>query len=173
MVYGAVKQSGGSIEAYSEAGKGTTFKIYLPCVEEEAVTPGKDGQSAVLPTGTETLLLVEDEETLRKLGIRILEGLGYKVLQAGNGDEAISLAVEYKERIDLMLTDVVMPGMNGAELARHLVLHRPEMKVLFTSGYTDDAITRHGVLDEGVSFIGKPYTPSALAKKVRGVLDKA
>ena len=173
MIYGAVKQSGGSIEVYSEAGKGTTFKIYLPRVEEEAVTPGKDGQSAVLPTGTETLLVVEDEETLRKLGIRILGGLGYKVLQAGSGDEAISLAVEYKERIDLLLTDVVMPGMNGAELARQLVLHRPEMKVLFTSGYTDDAITRHGVLEKGVSFIGKPYTPSALTRKVREVLDRA
>ena len=173
MIFGAVKQSGGSIEVYSEVGKGTTFKIYLPRVEEEAVTPGKDGQSAVLPIGTETLLVVEDEETLRKLAIRILGGLGYKVLQAGSGDEAISLAVEYKERIDLLLTDVVMPGMNGAELARQLVLHRPEMKVLFTSGYTDDAITRHGVLDKGVSFIGKPYTLSALTKKVREVLDKA
>jgi CheY-like chemotaxis protein len=125
-----------------------------------------------LPGGTETVLHVEDEDIVRNLCVRILERLGYKVLQARNGAEAIALAQGYGDRIDLLLTDVVMPGMNGAELARQLVLHHPERKVLFTSGYTDDAIVRHGILKEGVSFIGKPYTPSALAKKVRGVLDR-
>jgi PAS domain S-box-containing protein len=173
MVYGAVKQGGGSIEAYSEVGIGTTFKIYLPRVEGDAVKPGEYERSAVLPEGAETVLVVEDEDNVRNLGVRILERLGYKVMQARNGDDATFLAAGYRERIDLLLTDVVMPGMNGAELATQLVQHHPEMKVLFMSGYTDDTITRHGVLDEGVSFIGKPYTPMALAKKVREVIDKA
>jgi PAS domain S-box-containing protein len=172
MIYGAVKQAGGSIEVYSEVGKGTTVKIYLPRVEGETVEQEKDDQPTVLLGGTETVLLTEDEEIVRKMCFRILGDLGYKVLQAGNGAEAIALAHGYGDRIDLLLTDVVMPGMNGAELARQLVVRHPEMKVLFTSGYTHDAISRHGVLDEGVSFIGKPYTPSALARKVRKVLDK-
>ena len=169
--YGAVKQSGGSIEVYSEVGIGTTFKIYLPRVEEVAVEPEEDGRPADLPGGTETVLLVEDEDTVRSLGVRILKDLGYRILQARNGDEALALATGYGERIDLLLTDVVMPGMSGKELATRLAPHRPETKVLFTSGYTDDAIVNHGVLDEGVSFIGKPYTPVALARKVREVLD--
>ena len=173
MIYGAVKQSGGSIEAYSEVGKGTTIKIYLPRVEGEAVKPEKDARPTVLPGGTETVLVTEDDDTVRNLCGRILERLGYKMMPARNGAEAIATAQKYVERIDLLLTDVVMPGMNGSELATQLVLHHPEMKVLFTSGYTDDAIVRHGVLDEGVSFIGKPYTPSALARKVREVLDKS
>jgi PAS domain S-box-containing protein len=170
--YGVVKQSGGSIEVYSEVGIGTTFKIYLPRVEEEASQSVKDDRPQDMRGGSETVLLVEDEDIVRNLCVRILERLGYKVLQARNGAEAIALAQGYGDRIDLLLTDVVMPGMNGAELARQLVLHHPERKVLFTSGYTDDAIVRHGILKEGVSFIGKPYTPSALAKKVRGVLDR-
>jgi len=172
MTYGAVKQSGGSVEVYSEAGIGTTFKIYLPRVEGEASPSVKDDRPEDMRGGSETVLLVEDEDIVRNLCVRILERLGYKVLQARNGAEAIVLAQGYGDRIDLLLTDVVMPGMNGAELARQLVLHHPEGKVLFTSGYTDDAIVRHGILKEGVSFIGKPYTPSALAKKVRGVLDR-
>ncbi len=170
--YGAVKQSGGSIEVYSEAGIGTTFKIYLPHVEEEASQSVKDDRPQDMRGGSETVLLVEDEDIVRNLCVQILEQLGYKVMQARNGAEAIALAQGYGDRIDLLMTDVVMPGMSGAELATQLVLLRPEMKVLFTSGYTDDAIVRHGILEEGVSFIGKPYTPSALAKKVRGVLDK-
>ena len=171
--YGAVKQAGGSIEVYSEVGIGTAIKIYLPRVEGEVVEPLKSDRRSNLPGGTETVLLVEDEETLRTLCERILGGLGYRVLPAGDGAEAIALAKKYGDRIDLLLTDVVMPGMNGSELATQLVLHHPEMKVLFMSGYTDDAITRHGVLDEGVSFIGKPYTPVALARKVREVIDEA
>jgi PAS domain S-box-containing protein len=171
--YGAVKQSGGSIEVYSEVGIGTIFKIYLPRVEEEAVKPVNDDRPTDLPGGSETVLVVEDEDTVRDLCVRILERLRYKVLRASNGAEAIALAQKYGERIDLLLTDVVMPGMSGSELATQLVLHHPEMKVLFTSGYTDDAIVRHGVLAEGVSFIGKPYTPLALARKVREVLGQA
>jgi signal transduction histidine kinase/CheY-like chemotaxis protein len=173
MAYGAVRQVGGSIEVVSEVGIGTTFRIYLPRVEEKAVEPSKDELPQDLPAGTETVLVVEDEAIVRDLCVRILERLGYKVLQARNGPEAIVAAEQYVDRIDLLLTDVVMPGMNGSELAKHLVLRHPEMVVLFTSGYTEDVISRHGVLDEGVSFIGKPYTRSALAGKVREVLDKA
>jgi two-component system cell cycle sensor histidine kinase/response regulator CckA len=171
--HGVVKQAGGSIEVYSEVGIGTTLKIYLPRVEEKASQLVRDEKSTEWLGGTETVLVVEDEEILRGLCVRILDGLGYRVFQAGNGDEAIALATGYGERIDLLLTDVVMPGMSGAELATQLVLHHPETRVLFTSGYTENAITHHGVLKEGVSFINKPYTPSALAKKVREVLDKA
>ena len=171
--YGAVHQAGGSIEVYSEVGIGTTFKIYLPRVEEETAKPVKNDRPTALPGGTETVLLVEDEDIVRNLCVQILERLGYKVLQARNGDEAIAMAQGNGERIDLLLTDVVMPGMNGAELATQVVLRHPETKVLFTSGYTDDTITRHGILEEGVSFIGKPYTPLTLARKVREVLDTA
>jgi CheY-like chemotaxis protein len=170
--YGAVKQSGGSIEVYSEVGKGTIFKIYLPRVEE-AEKPVKDSRLMDLPGGAETVLLVEDEDTVRNLCSRILGDLGYRVMQARSGAEAVAAAVGGADRIDLLLTDVVMPGMSGKELATQLVLHHPGMKVLFMSGYTDNAIVHHGVLDEGVSFIGKPYTPSALARKVREVLEKA
>jgi CheY-like chemotaxis protein len=169
--YGAVKQSGGYIEVESEVGKGTTFKIYLPRVEEEGKTL-KDGRLVDLPGGAETVLLVEDEDTVRNLCSRILGELGYQVIQARSGAEAVAAAGR-DDRIDLLLTDVVMPGMSGKELATQLVLRHPEMKVLFMSGYTDDAIVHHGVLDEGVSFIGKPYTPSALARKVRQVIEKA
>jgi two-component system, cell cycle sensor histidine kinase and response regulator CckA len=173
MAYGAVHQAGGSIEVYSEVGIGTTFKIFLPCVEEEAAKPGDDVRPTDLPGGTETVLIVEDEGILRNLCVRILEQLGYRVLRARNGADAVAEVQGYGDRIDLLLTDVVMPGMNGRELATQLVLQHPEMKVLFTSGYTEDVISHHGVLSEGVSFIGKPYTLSALARKVRGVLDKA
>ena len=171
--YGAVKQSGGSIEVSSEVGIGTTIKIYLPRVEEDASPPVKDGRPQDMRGGSESVLLVEDEDAVRNLGVQILERLGYRVLQARNGAEAIALAQGYGDRIDLLLTDVVMPGMSGRELATALVLQHPEMRVLYTSGYTDDAIGKHGVLDEGVSFIGKPYTPLALARKVREVIDKA
>jgi PAS domain S-box-containing protein len=171
--YGAVHQAGGSIEVFSEVGIGTTLKIYLPRVEEEALKPVNDDRPTDLPGGTETVLVVEDEEIVRNVSVQILERLGYRVLQARNGTEAIAEVQGYGARIDLLLTDVVMPGMNGGELATQLVLHNPEMKVLFTSGYTEDVISHHGVLAEGVSFIGKPYTPSSLARKVREVLDKA
>ena len=171
--YGAVKQAGGSIEVYSEVGSGTTFRIYLPRVEGEASKLVREDPPQKLPGGTETVLLVEDEDIVRRMCARALDELGYKVLQASNGEEAIALSKGYGGRIDLLMTDVVMPGMNGGELAKRLILHRPGMKVLFTSGYTEDVIVHHGVLDDEVSFLGKPYSPSALAKKIREVLDKA
>lgn len=169
--YGAVKQSGGSIEVYSEVGKGTTFQIYLPRVEGETSKPVGEDASPALPRGTGTVLLVEDEDVVRDMCVRVLEQLGYQVLQAANGREAIALCEGRRERIDLLLTDVVMPGMNGRELATRLIPDHPEMKVLFASGYAEDVIVRHGVLDDEVSFIGKPYAPSTLAKKIREVLD--
>jgi PAS domain S-box-containing protein len=172
-IYGVVKQSNGSIEVYSEVGKGTTFKIFLPRVEDTLEKARESGPRKELRAGTETVLLVEDEEIVRGLCFRLLDRLGYKVLQASNGDEALEVARARGERIDLLMTDVVMPGMNGRELAERLVALHPETKVLFTSGYTEDAIVHHGVLEGGVSFIGKPYSPSELAKKVREILDTA
>jgi PAS domain S-box-containing protein len=171
--YGAVHQAGGSIEVYSEVGIGTTIKIFLPRVEGQDIKLMNNHLPTDLPGGTETVLVVEDEGILRNLCVQILEQLGYKVLQARKGTEAIAEVQGYGDRIDLLLTDVVMPGMNGSELATQLVLHNPDLKVLFTSGYTEDVISHHGVLAEGVCFIGKPYTPSSLAKKVREVLGKA
>jgi CheY-like chemotaxis protein len=171
-IYGVVKQANGSIEVYSEVGIGTTFKIYLPRVEGVAARPKESSLPMELLEGSETVLLVEDEAIVRDLGVRILAGLGYRVMHAGNGDEAIELARDHGERIDLLLTDVVMPGMSGRELANRLTCLHPETRMLFTSGYTDDAIVHHGVLDEGVSFIGKPYSHTALARKVREVLDQ-
>jgi signal transduction histidine kinase/CheY-like chemotaxis protein len=172
-IYGAVQQSGGFIEVESEVGKGTRFRIYLPRVEE--ATPPRQEELPVpaskeFPGGTETVLLVEDEQSVRNLCASFLDQSGYRVLAASSGEEALDIAKGHKERIDLLLTDVVMPGMNGPELANRLAAIHAETKVLFTSGYTDDAIVRHGVMGDGVDFIGKPYSLSALAIKVREVI---
>ena len=171
--YGVVKQAGGSIEVSSKVGVGTSFKIYLPRVDGEESGSAREDQRQLLPGGAETVLLVEDEDTVRNLCAKVLGDLGYKVLPARNGAEALETAQGYGERIDLLLTDVVMPGINGRELATQLVRHHPETRVLFTSGYTDNAIVHRGILDEGLSFIAKPYTPLALARKVREIIDKA
>jgi PAS domain S-box-containing protein len=170
-VYGIVKQSGGSIWVYSEVGRGTTFKIYLPCVEESAEEVGAETSKPELLRGTETVLLVEDEEVVREMATDILRDSGYHVLEAKHGPEAITLCREYEGEIHLMLSDVVMPHMSGRELAEQLMPLRSSMKVLYMSGYTDDAIVHHGVLEEGTAFIGKPFSPDALARKVREVLD--
>jgi two-component system, cell cycle sensor histidine kinase and response regulator CckA len=170
-IYGTVRQAGGTIEVYSEAGKGTTFKIYVPCVREKATKWAPESRTGDLPTGHETVLLVEDEELVRDLAERMLSRLGYEVLAARNGGEAFMIAETRKERIDLLLTDVVMPGMSGRELANRIAPLHPELKVLYTSGYTENIIVHHGVVDEGVSFIGKPYTAQGLARKLRDVLD--
>jgi PAS domain S-box-containing protein len=170
-VYGIVKQSGGTVWVYSEVGHGTTFKIYLPSVRrsERALPLSQPEQE--LTQGSETILLVEDEEVVRDMASEILRETGYQVLEASNGKKAIELSSRYSGEIHLMLTDVVMPQMSGRELAEQLLTKRPEMNVLFMSGYTDDAIVHHGVLDEGTAFIAKPFSPEALTHKVRETID--
>src|SRR3990172_1065470 len=171
-VYGIVKQSGGSIWVYSELGQGTTFKVYLPRVEDVAGPLVTARSSVQPPTGTETILLVEDASGLRKLARKILERYGDTILGAPDGDEALRICERHQGTIHLLLTDVVMPGMSGRALADRLALLHPATKVLYTSGYTDNAIVHHhGALIAGTAFIQKPYTPEALARKVREVLD--
>jgi PAS domain S-box-containing protein len=169
-VYGIVKQSGGYIWVYSEVNHGTTFKLYLPCVNEaisqECGTP-RDG---ALPHGTETILLVEDEDAVRELAKTVLESQGYAVVEAISAEEAEKLAARGR-KIDLLLTDVVMPAMSGRELAKRISEQTPQTRVLFMSGYTDNVIAQGGVLEPGVSFLQKPFSPRALAAKVREVLD--
>jgi two-component system cell cycle sensor histidine kinase/response regulator CckA len=171
-VYGIVKQSEGDVWVYSEPGQGTTFKIYLPRVEEEASTLPHGDDKDSLPRGRETVLLVEDELSVRGLAVQVLRENGYNLLEAANGIEALRMAQEYAGEIHLLLTDVVMPQMGGKELADRLKPLRPDIKVLFTSGYTDNAIVHHGVLEPGIDFLLKPFSPAALAQKVREVLDK-
>jgi two-component system cell cycle sensor histidine kinase/response regulator CckA len=170
-VYGIIKQSDGYIWADSEPGQGTTFKIYLPHAEEVAETVAPDATYAPRPRGAETILLVEDEKGVRAMIRHFLKEEGYTVLEAGNSQEAFLHADQHKDAIHLLVTDVVMPGMNGRELAERMKSSRPDMKVLFVSGYTGDAIARHGVLGKGVNFLEKPFTAEGLTSKVREVLD--
>ncbi len=168
--YGIVKQSGGYITVDSAAGHGTTFRIYLPRVEGTADS-ARTASSSLLPTGTETILLVEDEPGVRRLSRTILEAQGYAVLEAASGDEALEVAQSHPGEIHLVATDVIMPGISGRVLWDRLRGLRPNSRVLFMSGYTDDAIARHGVLEPGIAFLQKPFTPLSLAQKVREVLD--
>jgi two-component system cell cycle sensor histidine kinase/response regulator CckA len=170
-VYGIVKQSGGNVWAYSEPGRGTTFKIYLPQAEGTVDRQPRDGQHAGIARGSETLLLVEDQKELRELVREMLQMNGYTVVEAGDGLEALEICQKHEGRIDLMLSDVVMPQMGGRELAQRLATIRPEMKVLYMSGYTSNAIVHHGILDPGTALLQKPFTPDSLARKVREVLD--
>ena len=167
--FGIVKQNAGSIWVYSELGRGTTFKVYLPrSFEAERVLP-----RSLPPTrlyGTETVLLVEDEEQVRSVARTILEAQGYQVLEAADGEDALTRASQYSGQIDLLFTDVVMPGIGGPELARRLMERRPELRVLYASGYTETAIVHHGVLDDGLDLLQKPFTPESLLRKVREVL---
>ena len=171
-VYGIVKQSGGHIAVYSEPGRGSTFKIYLPCVEGAAAAAESVPVAAPPALGSETVLLVEDESDLRELAGEVLAARGYAVLQAGAPAEALQLAERHAGPIHLLVTDVVMPGMSGRELADRLLRAYPALRVLFMSGYTDTAIVHHAVLDPGTPFLHKPFTPDALARKVRDVLDQ-
>jgi CheY-like chemotaxis protein len=175
MVYGIVKQSGGNIWVYSEQGRGTTFKIYFPRVTAEAEDYKRSAKVPEVPKGSETILLVEDAELVRTLARQVLESAGYHVLEAANAEAAIQLCQSRNghEKIDLLLTDVVMPGMSGNDMSKVLVAKQPGMPVLFMSGYTDDAIVQHGVLEAGINFIQKPFSPGALAMKVREVLDSS
>jgi CheY-like chemotaxis protein len=169
-VYGIAKQSGGFIWVYSEPGQGTTFKIYLPRVDA-AAEPGVVAQEVAALSGDETILLVEDEAAVRALARQILERKGYRVITAQHGGEPLRLAREAADPVNLLLTDLVMPHMDGRELAQQLAAIWPGLWVLFMSGYTGDTIVRRGLFDPDVAFIEKPFTPAALARKVRELLD--
>jgi CheY-like chemotaxis protein len=174
-VYGIVKQSGGNIWVYSEPGQGTTFKIYLPRELSGSTTVTASRLAAVVtpPTATETILVVEDEEAVCNIAKRILSGAGYTVLTAASPNDALLICNAHQGEVHLLLTDVVMPQMSGRVLAERLVLARPGMKVLYMSGYTDDAIVHQGTLDPGTHFIAKPFSAADLKGKVREMLDSA
>jgi len=172
-VYGIVKQSGGNIWVYSEEDRGTTFKIYFPQVMEEAEEYRRLAAKPEAPRGSETILLVEDADWVRKLARQLLERAGYRVVEASGAEEAICIIETSRNgtKVDLVLTDVIMPGMSGKDMSKHLQAKQPDLPVLYMSGYTDEAIVQHGVLEPGINFIQKPFTPDALALKVREVLD--
>jgi PAS domain S-box-containing protein len=172
-VFGIVKQGGGNIGVYSEPGEGTTFKIYLPVVEAEAEAPGPAAAPSPPPRGRETILVAEDEPGVRVFIADVLNNLGYAVLLAANGADAVRVAHAHTGSIHLLLTDVVMPELSGRELAESLQAHRPGLRVLFMSGYTDDAVVRHGVLQAEVAFLQKPFRADDLARKVRDVLGRS
>jgi PAS domain S-box-containing protein len=171
-VYGIVQQSGGSIWVYSELNQGTTFKVYFPELRSQDAAQVLESTTEEIQAGSETILLVEDEEVVRGLTTNILEGAGYQVIAASGGAEAAKLYADRNEPIDLLLTDVVMPQTSGKVVAEQITKMQPGLRVLFMSGYTDEAIVHHGVLDANVEFIQKPFTPAALSRKVREVLDK-
>jgi signal transduction histidine kinase len=169
-----VQQSGGHISVYSEVGRGTTFKVYFPRVEQPVDATEPSIKAGPLPRGTETLLVVEDEPPLRHLTCRALNAQGYEVLPASNGQDALRVVREHKGApIRLVVTDVIMPLMGGKVMAEWLIATYPDLKILFTSGYTEDAMTRRGMLEAKVEFLPKPYGPATLARKVREVLDKS
>ncbi len=170
-VYGVVKQSGGYIWVYSEVGRGTTFKIYLPRVLDEIERVSAEVEKKGAATGTETVLLVEDEQSVRELVGDYLRTAGYRVLEAEDGERALKAAADHRGPIHILVTDVVMPHMNGSQLATKLGAERPDMKVLFISGYTDDTVFRHGFLEGGVAYLQKPFNLKSIAEKIRDVLS--
>jgi len=172
-VYGIVKQSGGSVWAYSEVGLGTTFKIYLPCVNAVPEITVPSDRPDTIERGSQTILIVEDEAALLEVARQSLLAAGYTILAAQSPAEALRISESHPGPIHLIVTDVIMPGMSGSQLASHLSASRPEMKVLYVSGYTDDTIVRHGVLEPGLAFLQKPFSPKTLARKVGEVLTTA
>jgi PAS domain S-box-containing protein len=171
-VYGLVQQSGGQISVSSEPGRGTTFRISLPRTEEQASEAEAPSTETDAYRGSEVVLLVDDEEAVRSLARRILKAKGYKVLEAGSGEDALERSRKHSGRIDLLLTDVVMPGRSGPEIAQVLSRERPDLKVLYVSGYTDDDTFTRGLLETGVSFLQKPFGLEILARRVRDILDE-
>ncbi len=170
-VYGVVKQSGGYIWVDSKPGQGACFQVFLPRTDEPVTPTAAAPEGASNFAGSETILLAEDAEPLKKLAASFLEAHGYRVLAARNGEEALQLAAQHSGQIHLLLTDVVMPGMNGRVLAERLLPKFAELKVLYMSGYTDSFIAGHGVLDQGTALLHKPFTEESLLEKVREVLD--
>jgi CheY-like chemotaxis protein len=172
-VYGIVKQSGGYVWVYSELDHGTTFKIYLPMVDATAEIVQHNERKQELPRGGETILVVEDDASLREVACEFLRGSGYVVVSVGSPEEALALMQRRTAPIHFLLTDVIMPKMNGRELATKILETRPEMKVLFVSGYADGIVRdgAHGPLEEGLAFLEKPYSRRALVQKIREILD--
>ena len=172
MVFGFVKQSGGHVKIYSEPGEGTSVKIYLPrAIGGLVPNMQRSGSPADLPHGTATILVVEDEAGVREIAVAILRNLGYRVLEAPDGDQGLLVFGAHAAEVDMLLTDVVLPGkIRGRELAERITAMRPEVKVLFMSGYTENSIVHHGRLDDGVQLLGKPFKREQLARKVAEVL---
>jgi len=170
-VYGIVKQSAGHITVYSELGHGTTFKVYLPLTEEPFSKPEMAALNGIVPNGTETILLVEDEESLREVTREYLCSKGYSVVAACDADSAIAAVKKEPRTIDLLLTDVILPGSSGVQLAQRLACENPQLRVLYVSGYTADAVVHHGGHAVNFGFLSKPFSLSTLARKIRAVLD--
>jgi two-component system, cell cycle sensor histidine kinase and response regulator CckA len=172
-VYGIVKQSEGYVWAYSEPGQGSTFKVYLPAVDAETANPRAEKPAASRALAGEVVLVVEDEEPVRTIIARLLDSEGYQVLQAEDGQDALAQLAKWTGPLDLVITDVAMPKMNGRELAATLQTERPRLPVLFISGYTDDEIVRRGLIEPNHPFLSKPFAPEVLAAKIRLLLDTA
>ena len=172
-VYGILKQSGGSIQVESEAGRGTAFRVYLPVVEQGVIRMRPERTTdAKVAGGSETILIAEDEPDLRELTRIFLQDYGYKVIEAASAEQAIQLAEVFAGPIHLLLTDVIMPGMSGRQLAERILSKRPQTKIIYMTGYTDDMVVQHKVLEPGVHLLQKPFTRADLAEKVRSTLDE-